>query len=236
MTDQTTLQEDTRYENATVGKGTIVEPDVIIGFRYHPDCGSAHIGSNGILRKGTMIYGDVEAGDYLETGHYAVIRAKVAMGSHCTLCHHSVIEGITRLGDGVRIMSHTYVPTRTWFGDHVFVGPNVAFLNDKRPGRCDPMPTPRGATIEDDVVIGGGATVLPGVTIGERSFVAAGAVVTKDVPPRSLVVGAPGRIEPLPPELDRPNNRGLTLQPVDLWHPLMPDLAAADWPEDWPPP
>jgi hypothetical protein len=59
-------------------------------------------------------------------------------------------------------------------------------------------------------------------------------VVTQDVPPHSLVVGVPGRIRPLPAHLDRPNNRRLTVQPVDLWHPLMPDLAAADWPADWP--
>jgi serine acetyltransferase len=90
---------------------------------------------------------------------------------------------------------------------------------------------PKGATIEDDVVIGGGCTIMPGITIGERSFIAAGAVVTKDIPPRSLVVGVPGRIEPLPASLDMPNNRRLTIQPVDLWHPETPDLSKVDWPK-----
>jgi serine acetyltransferase len=69
-------------------------------------------------------------------------------------------------------------------------------------------------------------TILPGITIGERSFIAAGALVTKDIPPRSFVRGVPGRIEPLPSNLDMPNNRRLTLQPTDLWHPLTPDLGA----------
>ncbi len=228
------LKEDTQLDNAVVGRGTIIEPNVTVGFAYHRDCGPARIGRNSILRIGTIIYGDVEVGDYFQTGHYAVVRAKVRMGDFCTVCNHSVIEGIARLGDGVRIMSHTYVPTRTWFGDHVFVGPGVTFLNDKLPGRREPAPTPRGATLEDDVVIGGGVTILPGITIGQGSFIAAGAVVTRDVQPQSLVVGVPGRIRPLPEELNRPNSRTLTSQPLDLWHPLAETLDEANWPPDWP--
>lgn len=221
------------FDNATVGEGTIVEPDVQVGFRYHPRCGPAHIGKNGILRKGTIIYGDVKIGNFFQSGHYAVIRAKVRMGNYCTVLNHSTLEGIVRFGDGVRIMSRVYIPSRTWFGDHVFVGPGVTFLNDRLPGRVDAPETPRGATIEDDVMIGGGCTIMADVTIGERSFIAAGAVVTKDVPARSLVMGVPGRIQPLPAHLDRPNNRSLTIQPLDLWHPNTPDLDATDWPTHW---
>lgn len=228
------LEHDTQFENAFVGMGTIIEPNVTVGFPCHRDCGPARIGRNGILRMGTIIYGDVEVGDHFQSGHYAVVRARVRMGDFCTVCNHSVIEGIARLGDGVRIMSHTYVPTRTWFGNHVFVGPNVTFLNDKLPGRRDSLSTPRGAMVEDDVVIGGGATILPGITIGHGSFIAAGAVVTRDVKPRSIVVGVPGRISPLPENLDRTNSRELTCQPLDLWHPLAETLDGCDWPQDWP--
>lgn len=224
----------TDQQNAIIGEGTIIEPGVQAGFRYHPECGPARIGRHGILRSGTIIYGDVSLGDYFQSGHHAVIRAKVRAGDYCTLCNHSVLEGLIRMGDGVRIMSNTYVPTRTWFGDHVFVGPGVTFLNDRFPGRLDEMPTPRGAFVEDDVMIGGGCTILPGVRIGAGSFIAAGAVVNRDVPPRSLVRGVPGRIEPLPAELDRPNNRRLTVQTMDLWHPATKDLGALLWPPDWP--
>jgi len=221
------------FDNATVGDGTLIEPDVCVGFRYHTDCGPARIGAHSILRTGTIIYGDVKIGDYFQSGHYTVIRAKVRLGDYCTVTHHSTLEGLIRFGDGVRIMSHVYIPSRTWFGNHIFVGPGVTFLNDRMPGRVDVMETPRGATIEDDVMIGGGCTIMAGVTIGERSFIAAGAVVTKDIPPRSFVAGVPGRIQPLPAHLDRPNNRALTQQPLDLWHPDTPNLDALDWPPYW---
>lgn len=227
------LSEETEFDNAQVGAGSIIEPDVLIGFRYHPDCGPAVIGQHSILRKGTILYGDVTTGDYFQSGHYAVVRAKVEFGDYCTLCNHSTIEGIVRMGTGVRIMSHTYIPSQTWFGDHVFVGPGVTFLNDRRPGRVEDAPTPRGATIEDDVMIGGGCTIMAGITIGRRSFVAAGAVVTRDVPEGSLARGVPAGVEPLPPDLDSPNNRRLTCQPLDLWHPLASSLDDLRWPADW---
>lgn len=116
--------------------------------------------------------------------------------------------------------------------DNATVG--VTILNDRIPGRHETPETPRGATIEDDVMIGGGVTLLPGIRIGERSFIAAGAVVTKDVPPRSFVQGVPGVIQPLPATLDRPNDRALTIQPLDLWHPAVPLADQPDWPDDWP--
>lgn len=222
-----------QFDNAVIGDGTLIEEDVRVGFRYHAACGRAVIGKNGILRAGTLIYGDVKIGDYFQSGHYTVIRAKVRIGDYCTVCHHSTLEGLIHFGDGVRIMSHVYIPSRTWFGNHVFVGPGVTFLNARMPGREAVMTTPRGATIKDDVMIGGGCTILAGVTIGERSFIAAGAVVTKDIPPRSFVAGVPGKIQPLPAHLDHPNDRALTVQPLDLWHPDTPDLTALDWPADW---
>ena len=226
--------DTSRFPNALIGEGTLVEPDVMVGFRYHSRCGPARLGSHCTLGRGTTIYGDVTIGDYFNAGLYVVIRALVKMGDQCVMGNHSAIEGIVRMGDDVRIMSNTYIPSRTWFGDHVFVGPGVTFLNDKYPYKRDPMPTPRGATIGDDVMIGGGVTVLPGVTIGDRCFIAAGAVVTKDIPARSLVMGVPGRISPLPEYLDKPNTRMPVTRPTGMWDSEDDYLDASLWPDYWP--
>ena len=222
------------FDNAIIGSNPQIDPDVIVGYRYHPECGPARIGDNCILHKGTIIYGDVTIGDHFHTVHYAVIRAMVKIGDFCTVLNHSTIEGVVRMGSGVRIMSHVYISSRTWFGDNVFVGPGVKFLNDRYPCRRDPPPTPRGATIQDDVMIGGGCTILPGVTIGERSFIAAGAVVNRDVPPRSFVVGVPGRVSPLPDHLDMPNNRLLTRQTSEFWNAQSDYVGKSIWPDYWP--
>jgi acetyltransferase-like isoleucine patch superfamily enzyme len=81
----------------------------------------------------------------------------------------------------------------------------VTILNDRYPLRLRDQYRPEGCVLEDDVTIGGAAVLLPGVKIGRGSFVAAGAVVTKDVPPGQLVVGVPGMIQPLPEKLREPN-------------------------------
>ena len=221
-------------DNAIIGEGTLIEPDAVVGYRYHKDCGLTKVGKHCILRKGTIIYGDVELGDFFQLGHYAVIRAKVRAGNYCVLLNHSAIEGLVRMGDGVRIMSHVYVPSRTWFGDNVFVGPGVVFMNDQFPGRRNDFLAVRGATIEDNVSIGGCASIMPGITIGECSFIAAGALVNKDIPPRSLVMGIPGRISPLPDHLKGKNVTSFTKQKTDLWHPNLSDISKLEWPEDWP--
>jgi len=94
-------------------------------------------------------------------------------------------------------------PSYTEIGDRVFLGPNATLLNDPYPVRTDVDLV--GPSIEDDASIGGNATVLPEVTVGESAFVAAGAVVTRDVPPGKLAIGAPASITELPPELDGGN-------------------------------
>jgi acetyltransferase-like isoleucine patch superfamily enzyme len=218
MTDS--LADNSVPANAVIGDGTIVEPKVIVGFRYRAACEPARIGRNGLLRVGCLIYGDVVAGDHFQAGHNTIIRAHSRFGDYCIVNNNTVIEGLAEFGDGVRLMSNVYVPTRSRIGSHVFIGPNVTLLNDKYPCRGDSPDSQIGPTIEDDVVIGGGATVLPGVVIGEGSFIAAGAVVTKNVSPRSLVPGGGRPSEPLPDHLVGPNDRKVTLNPHSLWHPL----------------
>ena len=86
-----------------------------------------------------------------------------------------------------------YVTAWSIVEDDVFIAPNVTVTNDPTAGRRPPDMELRGATLRRGCRIGAGAVLLPGVEVGEDAFVAAGAVVTQDVPPGVLVVGVPAR-------------------------------------------
>jgi acetyltransferase-like isoleucine patch superfamily enzyme len=209
-----------------IGKSTIVEDQAVIGHPYREDAGPTRIGDHGIIRMGTIIYQDVIAGDYLQTGHYAVIRPFTRLGDHCAVFHRVVLEGMSKFGDGVRLMTGVYVPSRTHIGNHVFIGPGTMILNDRYPCRAHSPIRPKGPVIESEVVIGGGCTIGPGVHIGSGSFVGAGTTVMKDIPAGVLAFGSPMEFRELPPHLKGPNDRNLTEAPYDIWHP------DAELPED----
>ncbi len=176
-----------------------------VGLRYKEGCGPAVFGAHAVIRSGTVIYGDVTTGDHFQTGHHVLVRADTVIGDHVTLGTNTVVDGQVRIGSFVKIESNCYIPTHCTLGSRVFLGPGVTILNDRYPLRQRQNYRPEGCLIEDNATIGGGVVLLPGVRIGAGSFIAAGAVVTKNVPPGKLVVGVPGRIRPLPDELREPN-------------------------------
>lgn len=124
----------------------------------------------------------------------AQVRAGAVLGAECVIGKDVYIDQGVSIGNHVKIQNSVSVYHGVNVEDGVFIGPNVAFTNDRFP-RADnsdwqvvPTVIRRGASI------GANATIVCGVTIGERAMVGAGAVVTKDVPPYALVVGNPARI------------------------------------------
>lgn len=178
-----------------------MQPGCVIGLKYSPGCGSVRFGKGARIRAGTIIYGDVSAGEDFQTGHHVMIREKTTIGNHVVIGTNTVIDGEVAIGDYVKIESNCYIPTHVRIGNRVFLGPNVTLTNDRYPLKMRDSYKPEGPVLEDGVTLCAAVVVLPGVTIGKGSFVAAGAVVTKDVPPMSLVIGVPGKVTPLPDKL-----------------------------------
>ena len=97
------------------------------------------------------------------------------------------------MGARVRIQTGCYLTAFSEVEDDVFVAPGVTLTNDDTMGRHGPDHELRGATLRRACRVGGGVVVVPGVEVGEEAFVAAGAVVTSDVPARAVVMGVPAR-------------------------------------------
>lgn len=190
----------------TIGEGARIFEPVTLGFPSRDRFGTegypgATIGKNAVLRPGTTIYCDVEIGDDFQTGHNVLIRERTIIGNRVAVGSGVIIDGDSVIGDDVRLQSMVYIPTGTSLGNRVFIGPNAVLTNDRYPP--GPHELLRAPDIRAGAVIGANATLLPGVVIGEGAFVAAGAVVTRDVPAGMLAVGAPARFRNLPSGVER---------------------------------
>lgn len=138
-----------------------------------------------------FVHPDAEIGEGTTVWQFAVVLGGARIGENCNLNAHTLVEGGAVLGERVTLKSGVYVWNGIILEDDVFCGPNATFTNDKHPrSRIHPgeYPTTRVCT---GASIGGGAVILPGITIGANAMIGAGAVVTKDVAPGDAVVGNP---------------------------------------------
>lgn len=189
--------------DVAIGAESEIAPDATLGAGVSASDRQTVIGDRATIRSGTVIYGDVTIGDDFTTGHGAVVREHSTLGDDVLVGTNAVVDGETVVGSAVSMQTGVYVPQETTIGDSVFLGPYAVLTNDAYPVRTDEDLT--GPTLADDVTVGSNATVLPGVSVGERAFVAAGAVVTDDVPAETLAVGAPAVTRPLPAHLEGGN-------------------------------
>jgi acetyltransferase-like isoleucine patch superfamily enzyme/dTDP-4-dehydrorhamnose 3,5-epimerase-like enzyme len=133
-------------------------------------------------------------GDGTRVWAFAHILGGARIGRDCNICDHVFVENDVILGDRVTVKSGVQLWDGLHLEDDVFVGPNATFTNDKFPrSKHYPSSFPR-TVVRKGASIGANATILPGLTIGTLAMVGAGAVVTRDVPPRAIVVGNPARI------------------------------------------
>ena len=135
-----------------------------------------------------------QIGEGTRVWQYVVILPGAVIGRDGNICSHCFIENQVVVGDRVTVKCGVQLWDGVTLEDDVFVGPNVTFTNDLQPRSRNAAAKLLPTLVKKGASIGANATILPGLTIGEGSMVGAGAVVTKDVPPRTLVVGNPARV------------------------------------------
>ena len=125
---------------------------------------------------------------------FTIVLPGAVIGENCNINAHCFIENDVMIGNDVTVKCGVYLWDGICLEDGVFVGPNVSFTNDRFPRSKKYPEKYSGAIIKKGASIGAGATILPGIEIGEQAMVGAGAVVTRSVPTRAIVVGNPARI------------------------------------------
>ncbi len=183
------MQDAPAGRDARVDEGLVVlgHPAPRLGEKAPP----LELGEGAHLRSGTVLYVASTIGPRLETGHGVVIREECRIGADVRIWNHTTVDYRATIGDRVRIHCNCYVAQLTVIEDDVFLAPGVLCANDPHPICVDCL---RGPTIRRGARIGIGAVLLPGVEVGAFALVGAGAVVTKDVPPRAVVYGNPARV------------------------------------------
>ncbi len=128
-------------------------------------------------------------GEGTSVWQYCVILKNAVIGKNCNICSHCFIENDVILGDNVTIKCGVQIWDGIRIEDNVFVGPNVTFCNDKYPESKNKDFNLERIIIRKGAVIGANATILPGIEIGDKAIIGAGAIITKNVDAGEIVKG-----------------------------------------------
>jgi len=151
---------------------------------------------------GCILYVVAEIGNMVFCGDLATVREDVKIGEYSIIGRGATVENKVTIGLKCKIETEAYITAFSTIEDYCFIAPCVAFTNDNFLGRTEERKKNFGGpTLKRGARIGANATILPNLVIGEDAVVAAGSVVTKDVPPRVIVVGSPAKVlRPVPEE------------------------------------
>ena len=178
-------------ERAVVGKQPSLSPRSTAKREPLPP---AEIGDGTIVSTGAIVFAGSRIGARVILGDQSCVRERVTVGDDVVIGRGSLVENDTTIGALTRIQAMAYITAYSTLEDQVFIAPCVQTTNDNFMGRTEGRhELIKGPTIRRGARVGGGAVLLPAVEIGEEAFVGAGAVVTKDVPARAIVVGNPAR-------------------------------------------
>ncbi len=185
------------YDHVHIGDNSIICNNSIIGEplkAYYDDTEYSNpptlIGKNALIRSHAIIYAGCEFGENFNSGHRITIREHTIFGASCRVGTGVDIQGYASFGDYCWLLAELHICQKSKIGNFVFIYPYVIFTNDPHP----PSNLNIGPTIGNFTQIAVSSVILPGISIGNHSFVGAGTVVTKNVGDYKLVMGNPGKI------------------------------------------
>ena len=179
-------------EGAVVGKQPSLSPRSTAMREPLPP---AEIGDGTVISTGAIVFAGTRVGARVIVGDQACVRERVHIGDDVVVGRGVLVENDTTIGALTKIQADAYITAYSTLEDNVFIAPRVITTNDNFMGRTERRHgLIKGPTVRRGARVGGGAILCPGIVVGEEAFVGAGAVVTKDVAPRMLVVGNPARV------------------------------------------
>ena len=194
----------TVHAGTVIGDGCLIEDGAVLGRQPRLAARSmAHgsgpldpleLGAGVTVCAGAIVFAGTRIGATTIIGDQAHVRERVRIGADSVVGRGSAIDNDVVIGDRVAIQTNVYLTAATVVEDDAFIGPCVCTTNDDTMRRHGPELPVSGATLRRACRIGGGVVLVPGAEVGEEAFVAAGAVVTHDIPPRAVAMGVPARV------------------------------------------
>jgi len=191
------------HSGTVVGEGARIQDGVVLGkpVALSPRSDAPRVaptplvvGAGAVVCAGAVVLAGARLGERSIVGDQAHVRERASVGAGSVVGRGSAVDNDVKVGSGVRIQTGCYLTAFSLVEDEVFVAPGVTTTNDPTMARHSADMPLRGATLRRACRVGGGATLLPGIEVGEEALVGAGAVVAVDVPPRAVVVGVPARV------------------------------------------
>ncbi len=193
------------HDGTRIGDGVVIQDNVVLGkqpklskrstSKKKEPLAPLEIGAGAAVCSGAVVYAGTILGPDVIIGDQASVRERCTLGEGVVVGRGVCVENDVPIGAFTKIQSNSYITAYSELEDHVFIAPCVTTTNDNFMGRTEARHAQiKGAIIRRGARVGGGVVILPGIEIGAEAFVAAGALVTRDVPPGKLVAGLPAQV------------------------------------------
>jgi UDP-2-acetamido-3-amino-2,3-dideoxy-glucuronate N-acetyltransferase len=191
------------HAGTAVGEGVTLQDGCVIGkpLALSPRSTAAReepppavIGEGAVVGAGAVVLAGARVGPRCVVADQAHVRERAELGAETVVGRGAAVDNDVVVGERVKLQTGAYITAWSRLEDDVFVAPGVTLTNDDTMGRHGPEYRLQGPVLRRACRVGGGAVLLPGVEVGEEAFVAAAALVTRDVPARALVMGVPARV------------------------------------------